>query len=33
MVIRKGTQFIRPIFITVVLAITARLVWRNLAER
>jgi hypothetical protein len=28
-VIRRGTRFIRPIFIAVVLAITARLLWRN----
>jgi len=27
MVIRRGVKFIRPIFITVVLAITARLLW------
>jgi len=29
MVIRKGTRFIRPIFITMVLAITAKLIWEN----
>ena len=29
-VIRRGSSFIRPIFITVVLAITARLLWQNL---
>ena len=29
-VIRRGTKFIRPVFIAVVLAITARLVWQNL---
>jgi uncharacterized membrane protein YfcA len=29
-VIRRGTKFIRPIFITVVLAITVRLLWQNL---
>ena len=29
-VIRRGTKFIRPVFITVVLAITARLLWQNL---
>jgi uncharacterized membrane protein YfcA len=28
-VIRNGAKFVRPIFITVVLAITARLLWRN----
>jgi uncharacterized membrane protein YfcA len=28
-VIRKGTKFIRPVFITVVLAITVRLLYRN----
>jgi hypothetical protein len=28
-VIRKGTKLIRPVFITVVLAITARLLWQN----
>lgn len=30
-VIRKGTKLIRPIFIVVVLAITARLLWKNFA--
>lgn len=29
-VIRRGTRFIRPVFIAVVLAITVRLVWKNL---
>lgn len=29
MVIRKGTRFIRPIFISMVLAITIRLIWQN----
>jgi len=28
-VIRRGTRFIRPVFIAVVLAITARLLWQN----
>jgi hypothetical protein len=28
-VIRRGARFIRPIFIAVVLAVTARLLWRN----
>jgi len=30
MVVRKGTHFIRPVFITMVLAITAKLIWQNL---
>ena len=30
MVISRGTQFIRPIFLTVVLALAARLIWQNL---
>jgi uncharacterized membrane protein YfcA len=30
-VIRRGAKFIRPIFIAVVIAITARLVWQNFA--
>jgi uncharacterized membrane protein YfcA len=29
MVIRRGTGFIRPVFITMVLLITARLIWQN----
>ena len=29
-VIRRGTKFIRPVFITVVLAVTGRLLWQNL---
>jgi uncharacterized membrane protein YfcA len=29
MVVTKGTRFIRPVFITMVLAITARLIWQN----
>jgi uncharacterized protein len=29
MVISKGTRFIRPVFITMVLAITASLIWKN----
>jgi uncharacterized membrane protein YfcA len=32
-VIRRGTRLIRPFFITVVLAITVRLLWQNLAKR
>ena len=32
-VIRRGTKFIRPVFIVVVLAITGRLLWRNFATR
>ena len=31
-VIRKGTKLIRPIFIVVVLAITARLLWQNFSR-
>jgi uncharacterized membrane protein YfcA len=27
MVVQRGTKFIRPIFITIVLAITARLIY------
>jgi hypothetical protein len=30
MVVRRGTRFIRPVFITMVLAITAKLIWQNL---
>ena len=30
MVIARGTRFIRPIFLTVVLALAARLLWQNL---
>ena len=30
MVISRGTQFIRPIFLTVVLALAARQIWQNL---
>ena len=30
MVVRKGTRFIRPVFITMVLAVTAKLIWQNL---
>jgi len=30
LVIRRGTAFIRPVFITVVLALVARLIWQNL---
>lgn len=33
MVIRRGTKFIRPVFIAVSLAITARLVWQNITAR
>jgi uncharacterized membrane protein YfcA len=29
MVITRGTRFIRPVFITMVLAITAKLIWQN----
>lgn len=29
LVIRRGTAFIRPVFITVVLALVARLIWQN----
>jgi uncharacterized membrane protein YfcA len=29
LVIRKGTRFIRPVFITMVLMITAKLIWQN----
>jgi uncharacterized membrane protein YfcA len=29
MVVTRGTRFIRPIFITMVLLITARLIWQN----
>lgn len=29
MVITRGTRFIRPVFISVVLAITAKLIWEN----
>jgi uncharacterized membrane protein YfcA len=31
-VIRNGAKFIRPVFITVVLAVTARLLWQNFAR-
>jgi uncharacterized protein len=30
MVVRRGTRFIRPVFITMVLVITAKLIWQNL---
>jgi uncharacterized membrane protein YfcA len=30
MVVRKGTRFIRPVFIIMVLTITAKLIWQNL---
>jgi hypothetical protein len=30
MVVRKGTRFIRPVFITMVLIITGKLIWQNL---
>jgi hypothetical protein len=33
MVIRRGTKFIRPVFITVVLALTLKLLWDNYARR
>ncbi len=29
MVVTRGTRFIRPVFITMVLAITVRLIWQN----
>lgn len=29
MVVSKGTRFIRPVFISMVLAVTARLIWQN----
>jgi uncharacterized membrane protein YfcA len=29
MVIRRGTRFIRPVFITMVVLITAKLIWQN----
>jgi uncharacterized protein len=29
MVVRKGTRFIRPVFVTMVLVITAKLIWQN----
>ena len=32
MVILKGTRWIRPIFITAVIAVTARLLWKNFVE-
>ena len=32
-VIRRGTMFIRPVFIGVALAITARLLWQNFARK
>lgn len=32
MVIRRGAQFIRPIFVVVVILISARLVWQNFAR-
>ena len=31
-VVRRGTRFIRPVFITVVLALTAKLLWDNGAK-
>jgi uncharacterized membrane protein YfcA len=33
MVVSKGTSFIRPVFITMVLAITASLIWKNYSAR
>lgn len=30
MVLRRGIRFIRPVFITMVLAITAKLIWQNI---
>ena len=32
-VLKKGTRFIRPIFIAVAIAITARLLWLNFTGR
>lgn len=32
-VIRQGARFIRPLFIAVALAVTARLLWQNFARR
>lgn len=32
MVISKGTRFIRPVFITMVLAITVSLIWKNFSS-
>jgi uncharacterized membrane protein YfcA len=32
MVIRRGTRFLRPIFVAVVIAISARLLWQNFAQ-
>jgi uncharacterized membrane protein YfcA len=32
-VIRRGTKFIRPVFILVALAVTARLLWQNYSRR
>lgn len=29
MVVSRGTRFIRPVFITMVLAVTAKLIWQN----
>jgi uncharacterized membrane protein YfcA len=31
LVLRRGARFIRPVFILVALAITARLLWKNWA--
>lgn len=33
MVVRRGAKFIRPIFIAVAVAVTARLVWQNLTGK
>ncbi|HUJ09041.1 MAG TPA: TSUP family transporter [Verrucomicrobiae bacterium] len=33
MVIRRGARFIRPIFIAVAIAMSARLLWQNFAQR
>jgi uncharacterized membrane protein YfcA len=30
LVMKRGIRFIRPVFITVALAITLRLLWKNL---
>jgi uncharacterized membrane protein YfcA len=33
MVIRRGALFIRPIFVVVAIAMSARLLWQNFAQR
>jgi uncharacterized membrane protein YfcA len=32
-VIKRGSKFVRPVFIGVVLAMTARLLWQNFARK